>query len=103
METVAAEEVDVSIEEVVSENVDEEVEEIEEDTYKEVMEGESAHMKIKLTSQMSPVTLKIHSGPHSQTIQGKGSLKTRYTQSSCQIKRGAPPDLSMRERITRTN
>ena len=62
METVAAEEVDVSMAEIVSEDVDEEVDEVEEDMYKEVMEGAAAHMKIKLTSQMSPVTLKIHSG-----------------------------------------
>ena len=82
--------------------MDEEVDEVEEDTYKKVVEGAAAHMKMELTSQMSPVTLKIHSGPHSQNIQGKVSLKTRYTQIYCQIKRGAPPDLSMRERTTRT-
>ena len=39
VETVAAEDVDVSMAEVVEENVDEEVEEIEEDTSKDVVEG----------------------------------------------------------------
>ena len=38
METVATEEVDVSMAEIVSENVDEEVDEVEEDTYNEVVE-----------------------------------------------------------------
>ena len=71
VKTVSTEEVDVSISEVVSEDMEEEVGEVEEDTSKEVVEGAAVHIKMKLTSQMSPVTLKIQSGPHSQTIQGK--------------------------------
>ena len=55
--------------------------------------GVVAHMKMELTSQMSPVTFKIQSRPHYQTIQGKGSLSTRYAQSLWQIKRGALPAL----------
>ena len=79
VETVAAEEVDVSMSEVVSEDVEEEVDEGEEDTSKEVVEGTAAHMKMEFTYQMLPITLKIQRGPHSQTIQGIGSLRTRYT------------------------
>ena len=78
------------------------MDEVEEDTSKEVVEGEVENMKIELTYQMSPVTLKIQSGPHSKTIQGKGSLRTRYAQISWQIKRGAPPALSVLERTTIT-
>ena len=75
METVAAEEVEVSMAEVV--------------------EGALDHIKMELIYHMPPVTLKIQSGTHSQTIQGKGSLRNRYAQSSWKIKRGAPPDLSL--------
>ena len=67
--------------------------------YKEAMEEELAHMKMGLTSQMSPVTLKIQSGPHSQTIQGKGSLRTWYAQRSWQIKRDGPPPPSVPKKI----
>ena len=95
--TMAEEEVDLLMAEVLVEDVEEDVDEVEEDTYKDVSEGAAAHMKMELTSQMSPVTLKIHSGTHSQTIQGKGSLRTWYAQSSWQIKRGAPPALSVLE------
>ena len=73
--------------------VAEDVDEVEEDTFKEVGEEEAADIKMELSSQMSSVTLKIYSAPHSQTIQGKGSLRTQYAQSSWQIKRGAPPAL----------
>ena len=38
---------------------------------KEVVEEAAAHMKMELTSQKSPITLNIKSGPHYQTIQGK--------------------------------
>ena len=69
METMATEEVDVSMSEVVEEDVEEEVDELEEDMSKEVVEGAAAHMKMELTSQISPVTLNINSGPQSQTIQ----------------------------------
>ena len=99
---VSKEEVDVSMAEVVSEDMEEEVGEVEEDTSKEVVEGAAVHIKMKLTSQMSPVTLKIQRGPHSQTIQGKLSLRTRYAQISWKIKRGVPPALSVLERRTRT-
>ena len=33
------------------------------------MEESEVYMKMGLTSQMSPVTLKMQSGPHSQTKQ----------------------------------
>ena len=65
--------------EVVAEDVGEEVRKVEEDTYKEVVEETEAHMKMELTSHMLPVILKIKRGPHSQTIQGKGSLRNRFT------------------------
>ena len=68
----ATEEVDVSMAEFVAEDVEEEVEESYEYTSEEVMEGEAAHMKMELTSQISPVTLNIKSGLHSKTIQRKG-------------------------------
>ena len=58
------------------------MDEVEEDMYNEVVKGAEAHTKIELTSHMSPVTLKIQSWPHSQTIQGKGSLRTRYAQKT---------------------
>ena len=67
-----AEDLDVSTEDVVAEDVEEEMYEVEEDTSKEVVERSAEHMKMELTSKMSPVTLKIQSGPHFQTIQGKG-------------------------------
>ena len=102
VETVASEEGDVSMSEVVAEDMEEDVGKLEEDTSKEVMEGKKKHMKIELTYQMSPVTLNIQSGTHSQTIQGKGSLKTRYAQSSRKTKIGASPALSVLERTTIT-
>ena len=101
VKTVAAEEVDVSMEEVMSEDMEEEVYEVEEDTSKEVVEGEEVHMKMELTSQISPVTLNINSGLYFQTTQGKVSLGTRYAQSSWQVKRSAPPSPSVMKRITR--
>ena len=58
------------------------MDEVEEDTDEEVVEEAEAHMKMELTSQMSPVTLKIQSGPHSQKIQGKVLLRTWYAQIS---------------------
>ena len=89
--------------EVVAEDMEEEVDKVEEDTSKEAVEGAAVHMKMELMSHVSPVTLKIPSGPQYQTIQGKGSLSTRYAQSSLQIKIGAPPDLSVMERTTSTS
>ena len=44
-----------------AEDVEEEVEEVEENTPKEVVEEAAAHMKMELTSHISPVTLKIQS------------------------------------------
>ena len=101
-ETVAEEAMDVLMSEVTAEDVEKEVENLDEDTADEVLEEAVAHMKMELTSQMSPVTLKIQSGLHYQKIHGKGSLRTRYAQSSCQIKRGAPPALPVPERTTIT-
>ena len=79
------------MEEVGEDDVEEDVDEVEEETSKEVVDEAAAHMIMELTYQMSPVTLKIQSGPHYQMIQGKGSLRTRYAQSPWIIKRGAPP------------
>ena len=79
--------------EVVAEDMEEEVDKVDEYTYKDIMEGAAAHMKMELTSQISPVTLSIHSGTHSQTMEGKLSTRTRYAQSYWQIKRDAPPYL----------
>ena len=45
VETMAAEEVNFSMSEVVAEDVEEEVEEIEEDTYEGVVEGAAAHLE----------------------------------------------------------
>ena len=58
------------------------MDEIEEEAAEEVVEEAEAHMKMELKYQMSLVTLKIKSGTHSQTIQGKGSLRTSCTESS---------------------
>ena len=101
VETVTAEEVDISIAEVASEDMEEEVEEVEEDISEEFTEEAAAYMKMKLTSEMSPVTLKIQSGLHSQTIHVKVSLRTRYAQSSWQVKRGAPPAPSVLKGINK--
>ena len=51
--------------------MEEEVNKIEEDTSEELAEGSAAHIKMEFTSQMSPVTLNIWSGTHSQMIQGR--------------------------------
>ena len=77
------------------------MDEVEEDTFEEVVEEAAAHMKMELTSKISPVTLKIQIGSHSQTIQLKGSQRTHYTQSSWKIKRGALPALSVLKWITK--
>ena len=77
VETVAEEEVDVSMEEVVAEDVEKEVYEVENDTAEEVLEEAAANMKMELTSQMLTVTLKIKGGLHFQTIGVKGSPRTR--------------------------
>ena len=69
------------MEEVVAEDVEEDVDEVEEDTSEVVVEGAAEHMKMELTYQRSPYTLKIQSGPHSQTIQVKLLLRTCYAQS----------------------
>ena len=62
------EDVDISMAEVAEEDVEEEVNEGEEETAEEVVEEAAAHMKMELTSHMSPVTLKIQIRPYSQTI-----------------------------------
>ena len=86
-ETVAEEAMEFLMSEVTAEDVEKEVENLDEDTADEVLEEAVAHMKMELTSQMSPVTLKIWIGLHSETIQGKVSLRTRYTQRYLRIKR----------------
>ena len=101
VETVELEEVDISMSEVVAEDVEEEVKELEEDIFEEVVDWAAAHMKMELIYLMSPITLNIQSGPQSQTIQGKESLRTRYAQSYWKIKRGARPDLSVLKMTTR--
>ena len=73
------EEVDISMEKVAEEEKEEEVEE---DTAKEVVGEAAAHMKTEMIYHMSPITLKIQSGSHSQMIQGRGSLRTRCAKSS---------------------
>ena len=82
LETVETEDVDILMAYVASEDVEEEVDEVEEETNKDVMEEAAAHMKMELKSQISPVNLKIQSGPHYQTMQGKGSLMNEYAQRS---------------------
>ena len=77
---------DVSIEEVATEDVEEDVDEVEKYTAEEVVEEAAAHMKVELKSQTSTVTLDIQSGSQSQTIQGKGSMRTRCTKISWRIK-----------------
>ena len=67
-----------------------EVYKLEDDMSEEVVEEAAIHMKMELTSQISPVTLKIQSGPQSQTIQVKVSLRNGYSQISWRIKNGAP-------------
>ena len=57
--------------EVPEEDVEEEVDKVEEDMAEEVVEETAANMKMELTYKMSPVTLKIQSGPQYQTIQRK--------------------------------
>ena len=58
--------------EVVAEDVEEDVDKVKQNTSKEVVEEAAAHMRMELTSQISPNSLKIQSGLHSQRIQGKG-------------------------------
>ena len=65
----AAEEVDVSMIDVAAEDVEEEVDKVEKDTAEEVVDETEVHIKMELASQMSPITLNIHSELHSQTIQ----------------------------------
>ena len=89
------------MEKITEEDMEEDVEKVEEDTDEEVVEEAAAHMKMELTSHISPVILKIQSGTHSQTKQGKVSLRTQYTHISWRTKRGAPPAPSVPKRITR--
>ena len=64
-----------------------------EDKNVEFVEELAAHTKMELKYQMLPTTLKIQSGPYSQTIKGRGLLRTQYTQHPRKIKRGATPAL----------
>ena len=75
------------------------MERLEEDATEEFVGEAAAHMKTELKYKMSLVTLKIQSGTHSQTIQGRGPLRTWCAQSSWQLKRGAPPSLSVLKSI----
>ena len=101
IDTMSVEEVDIFVTEVDAYDKEEEVDKVEEATSEEVAEGEPAHTKTELIYQMSPVTLKIQSGPHPQMIQGRTSLRTQSEQSSWKIRRGAPPALSVLKRIMR--
>ena len=58
---------------------------------KEVLQETVAHMKMELTYKMSLISLKIHSGMYSETIQGKVSPITWCAQSYRRTNRGAPP------------
>ena len=78
VETVSAEEVDVSMAYFLADNLKEEVDEVEEDMAEDIMEEAAAHMKMELISQLSFITLKIQGGPHYLTKQGKVSLRNRY-------------------------
>ena len=60
---------DVSTAKDAEEDVDEEMDEAEEDMDEEVVEEVAAHMKMGSKFQISPVTLRIKSGTHYQTIQ----------------------------------
>ena len=61
--------VDVSMDEDAVDGVGGEFDEVEEYTAKEVVDESAAHIKMVLTYQMSPVTFKKQSWPHSQKIQ----------------------------------
>ena len=69
MATTVEKEVDVSTAEYAEEDMGEEADEAEEDTDEEVVEEVAAHMKMGSKFQISPVTLRIKSGTHYQTIQ----------------------------------
>ena len=95
------EKLDVLVSKVATEDNKEEVDEVNEYTAKEIAEEASENIKTELISQMSPVSLKIQSGRHSQMIEGRGSLRTICAQSYWQIKIGGPPSLSVLKSITR--
>ena len=65
----AAEEVDFSMAEDAAEDMGEEVDKLEDYAAKEVMEELAAHMKMILTTHMSPITFNMSSGLHSLMIQ----------------------------------
>ena len=81
--------------EVAAEDAEEQVDKVEEDMSEEVVGEAVAHMKTELTYHMSPGTLRIQSGLHYQTVQGRGSLRTRCAHRYWQIKRGAPTTSSV--------
>ena len=70
--TTAEEEVDVPMAKDAVEDAGGESDDIEKDTVKEVVEEAVAHLKMVLTSHMSPITLMMQSWSHSQTRQEKG-------------------------------
>ena len=74
------------------------MEEVEEEMAKEVLEEAAAHMKMGLKSHISTIYLKIQSGIHSQTRQGK-KHRTRYALISYRIQIDIPPALSVQKKI----
>ena len=82
MMTTSAEEVDVSMDKEAAEDVEEDVDEVEEEENWEVLKEEAAHMKMGLTSHISPVTLNIQSGLNFKTKQEKGLRRTHYALTS---------------------
>ena len=72
--------------EVAAEDTDKEVDELKDYTAKEVLKEASANIKMELKFHMSPVSLKIQSGPHSQTMKEQGSLRTRYAKVTGEYK-----------------
>ena len=72
---------DVSTAKDAEEDVDEEVDEAEEDMDEEVVEEVAAHMKMGLTFQISPVTLRMKSRKHYRTRQDFFLQRTWYALS----------------------
>ena len=81
--TAAAEEVNA----LMTDDATEDVDKVEEDVTEEATEEAAVHMKMGFKYKMSPVTLKMQSGPHSQMRQEQGYQRTQYTLSCYRIKR----------------
>ena len=64
MVTAATKEVEVSMAEDAENDAEEVVDKAYEDVVEEIMEKVAPHMKMRLISQMTPVTLKMKSEPH---------------------------------------